>query len=95
VEQRAPLPGKNAQRKEACRLHGSGWLDGTNPFTQPTPLGGQYEWDNEAGLKSITLYNLTASVAEVTKLDAVIDDGNPSTGLFQYNGSEWHFLLEP
>ncbi|HET7535800.1 MAG TPA: prepilin-type N-terminal cleavage/methylation domain-containing protein [Candidatus Didemnitutus sp.] len=63
-------------------------------FTQPTPLGGQYEWDNEPGLKSITLYNLNASVAMVTKLDKMIDDGNPNTGNFQYNGSEWHYLLE-
>jgi prepilin-type N-terminal cleavage/methylation domain-containing protein len=65
-----------------------------NTFAQPTPLGGLYEWDNEVGLKSITLYNLTATVAQVTKLDAMIDDGNASTGNFQYNGSEWHFLLE-
>jgi len=63
-------------------------------FTQRTPLGGQYEWDNETGLKSITLYNLTSTVAEVTQLDEVIDDGNPRTGQFQYNGSEWHYLLE-
>jgi len=63
-------------------------------FAQPTPLGGQYEWDNEAGLKSITLYQLTATVAQVTKLDAMIDDGNATTGNFQYNGTEWHYLLE-
>jgi len=65
-----------------------------NTFRQRTPLGGQYEWDNEVGLKSITLYQLTATVATVTKLDQMIDDGNPSTGNFQYNGTEWHWLLE-
>jgi type II secretion system protein G len=65
-----------------------------NSFRQATPFGGRYEWDNESGLKSITLYQLTVSVAQVTKLDVLIDDGNPSTGNFRYNGTEWHYLLE-
>jgi type II secretory pathway pseudopilin PulG len=65
-----------------------------NTFTQPTPIGGLYEWDNEPGLKSITLYQTTATMAQITKIDALIDDGNPNTGNFQFNGSEWHYLLE-
>jgi type II secretion system protein G len=65
-----------------------------NSFAMPTPFGGQYEWDNEVGLKSITLYQLTGTVAQLRKLDELIDDGNPNTGNFQYNGTEWHWLLE-
>jgi prepilin-type N-terminal cleavage/methylation domain-containing protein len=64
-------------------------------WIQRTPIGGQWEWDNEPGLKSITLYQTTASMAQMTRIDALIDDGNPATGLFQFNGSEWHYLLEP
>ena len=64
-------------------------------FTRPTPIGGLYEWDNEPGLKSITLYQTTASMAQMRALDALIDDGDPATGNFQFNGTEWHYLLEP
>ena len=64
-------------------------------WTNPTPICGLYEWDNEPGLKSITLYQTTASMAQMRALDALIDDGNPTTGNFQYNGTEWHYLLEP
>ncbi len=63
-------------------------------WSRPTPIGGQYEWDNEPGLKSITLYQTTASMAQMRNIDKLIDDGDPATGFFQYNGSEWHYLLE-
>lgn len=63
-------------------------------WTKTTPIGGKYEWDNEPGLKSITLYQTTASMAQMRAIDKLIDDGDPATGFFQYNGSEWHYLLE-
>jgi type II secretory pathway pseudopilin PulG len=63
-------------------------------WSQATPIGGRYEWDNEPTLKSITLYQTTAPMTQMLAIDALIDDGNSATGNFRFNGTEWHFLLQ-
>jgi type II secretion system protein G len=63
----------------------------------PPAIGGLWEWDYEPAtpLISITLYQHRATLAQMTALDALIDDGNPATGQFRINGAEWNFRLEP
>jgi prepilin-type N-terminal cleavage/methylation domain-containing protein len=66
-------------------------------WNQPPAVGGLWEWDYEPAtpLVSITLYAHTASLAQMTAIDALIDDGNPATGNFRINGSEWNYRLAP
>jgi type IV pilus assembly protein PilA len=63
-------------------------------WSKPTPIGGLYEWDNEPALKSLTLYQTTAPMTQMLAIDALIDDGNSATGNLQFNGTEWHYLLQ-
>ena len=66
-------------------------------WNQPPAVGGLWEWDYEPAtpLVSITLYQHRATLAQMTALDRLIDDGNPSTGQFRINGAEWNFRLTP
>ena len=65
-------------------------------WNSPPAIGGLWEWDYEPPtLISITLYQHRATLAQMTALDAMIDDGNPNTGHFRVNGAEWNVRLEP
>lgn len=68
----------------------------SSAWTQPLPCGGQWEWDYEPStpLVAITLYNPSAPLVQMLALDRLIDDGNPTSGRFRRNGTEWNFLLE-
>jgi prepilin-type N-terminal cleavage/methylation domain-containing protein len=66
------------------------------PWTEPTVLGGQWDWDNGVfGFKAgVSLYEPTAPVAQLQKLDALIDDGNLSTGSFQARPDGYISIIE-
>ena len=51
----------------------------------PTPIGGEWNWDmNIAGFTAgISISNFTCDDAQLAEIDAMIDDGNLNTGLFQ------------
>lgn len=51
-----------------------------------TPLGGHWQWENSlasAGDVGICLVDFTCTDAQLTKLDAKMDDGNLTTGRFR------------
>ncbi len=50
-----------------------------------TPIGGEWNWDrNIAGFTAgISISNFTCDDAQLVEIDAMIDDGNLRTGLFQ------------
>jgi hypothetical protein len=53
-------------------------------WSAPTVVGGNWNWDNNVNgiTAAISVSGVTADGAEMTEIDAKIDDGNPSTGLF-------------
>lgn len=57
-------------------------------------VGGQWEWDGEVDVKMITSFAPTAPEGIFLRIDAELDDGDPDTGFFRRNGTEWNYILE-
>lgn len=60
-------------------------------------IGGRWNWDrNINGVSAgISTTNVTVDDAQMATIDAVIDDGNLSTGLFQKFSDRYTYILEP
>lgn len=60
-------------------------------------VGGRWNWDfNNNGITaSISCVNATVSDAQMTAIDAKIDDGDLSTGNFQKVNGRFLYILEP
>ena len=60
------------------------------PYTQPSPMGGNYGWSGPSG--RIVLQNTSATTSVMQKVDAILDDGDLSTGDFTMSGANcfWH-----
>ena len=54
-------------------------------WTSAPAVGGQFDWDlNQNGVyAALAIANPTATTAQLTALDKMIDDGNLSTGVFR------------
>ncbi|HLH56508.1 MAG TPA: hypothetical protein VKY92_23185 [Verrucomicrobiae bacterium] len=64
-------------------------------WLSPTVLGGAWDWDNWGYVKGVTVNGTPASVYQLTRLDAVIDDGNLDTGTFQRrDGTAYIYILD-
>ncbi len=68
-----------------------------NRWTNPTPAGGNYDWDNE-------VFGVTAAVSvadpnvpadTLAEIDRILDDGNTSTGRVRLRADGIMFILEP
>jgi prepilin-type N-terminal cleavage/methylation domain-containing protein len=66
------------------------------PWTQPTAIGGQWDWDNgQFGFKAgVSVYQPTASLNTMRKLDAIMDDGDLSTGSFRARAAGYISIIE-
>ncbi len=62
-----------------------------------TPLGGVWDWDyqQDGFTASISVYQFTATDAQLLDIDRTIDDGNLSTGLFRKISSKAVFIIQP
>lgn len=60
-------------------------------------VGGRWNWDlNGFGVTAaITTDNVTATDAQMALIDAQIDDGDLTSGLFQKNGGRFVYALAP
>ncbi len=60
-------------------------------------VGGRWNWDrNINGVSAgISTTNVTVSDEQMAAVDAVIDDGNLTTGLFQKFSGRFTYILEP
>jgi len=70
----------------------------TLDWTKPTPIGGNWDWDyNVFGFTAgVSVVNPSADVAQMTEIDAKIDDGDLSTGGFQNTASgRYTSIIEP
>lgn len=65
-------------------------------WTQPTTLGGQWDWDNsQFGFKAgVSVYRPTASSGQMLQLDKTIDDGNLFTGEFRSRSDGYIGIIE-
>jgi len=68
----------------------SAWTVGKNS------VGGRWNWDfNNSGFTaSISCVNVTVTDAQMTAIDAKIDDGDLTTGNFQKVGTRFMYILE-
>ena len=69
----------------------------TFDWTKPTPLGGNWDWDYKVFgfTAAVSVVGATASVQQMTEIDAKMDDGDLSTGQFQDKGSgRFSFIIE-
>jgi prepilin-type N-terminal cleavage/methylation domain-containing protein len=66
------------------------------PWTQRTVIGGQWDWDNaQFGCKAgVSVYQPTASLATMQKLDAIIDDGDVNNGSFRARSAGYIYIIE-
>ncbi len=64
--------------------------------TLKNSVGGRWNWDrnNYGGAAVISVANATASDAQMTAIDAQIDDGDLSTGNFQKVSNRFCYILE-
>ncbi|HUR56779.1 MAG TPA: prepilin-type N-terminal cleavage/methylation domain-containing protein [Opitutaceae bacterium] len=64
--------------------------------TQRKSVGGRWNWDRNLNgfAAAISVANVTASDAQMQLIDAKIDDGDLSTGLFQKAGGRFMYVLE-
>ena len=62
-----------------------------------TAVGGQWDWDfQQFGITAgISLYEPTASVAQMREIDQRIDDGDLSTGNFRARSQGYIYILQP
>ncbi|SRR5581483_976275 len=65
------------------------YLGPTLDWTQPTPIGGNWDWDsNVFGFSAgVSVIGSNASAAQVLSIDQKIDDGDLSAGHFQQTAS--------
>jgi prepilin-type N-terminal cleavage/methylation domain-containing protein len=63
----------------------STYFDDTLKWTSTTPIGGNWDWDKDVfGFKAaVSVVSPTASVQQLTEIDAAIDDGDLTSGRFQ------------
>jgi type IV pilus assembly protein PilA len=78
---------------------GAGWLK-KGVWQAKTPIGGRWNWDdNVSGLgfnAGISITSYTCTDAQLQEIDALIDDGDLTTGTFQKTGgSRVTLILEP
>jgi len=73
------------------------YFGATFDWTKPTPIGGNWDWDYKVFgfTAAVSVVGSTASVQQMTDIDAKMDDGDLSTGGFQDKGSgRYSYILE-
>lgn len=65
--------------------------------TSRNSVGGRWNWDRNINgfAAAISCVGVTASDAQMMEVDAKIDDGDLTTGLFQKAGGRFVYVLEP
>ncbi len=65
-------------------------------WDQPTAVGGQWDWDNGqfGATAGVSVYQPSASTEQMQRIDAIIDDGDLSTGTFRARASGYISIIE-
>ncbi len=69
---------------------------GTFPWTQPTPIGGKWNWDNNInGYKAgVAVTTVSADLTQMYDIDQMIDDGSLTIGQFRTRPSGYVYVIE-
>lgn len=73
------------------------YFDTSLNWTGRTPIGGNWDWDyNVFGfVAGVSVASPTASIEQITEIDARMDDGDLSTGQFQdKGGGRYSYIIE-
>jgi hypothetical protein len=58
-------------------------------------LGGRWNWDNNgSGLAGVATSGVTAPLSQLIEIDARIDDGDLTNGVFQQSGGKFIYYLQ-
>lgn len=65
-------------------------------WDQPTPIGGQWDWDNGTfGVRAgVSVYLPNRTAVEMREIDKQIDDGDLATGVFQQRTDGYIYIIE-
>jgi prepilin-type N-terminal cleavage/methylation domain-containing protein len=65
-------------------------------WTEDTPIGGQWDWDNgQFGSKAgVSVYQPTVLDKQMEEIDLLIDDGDLATGVFRKRSDGFIYILE-
>jgi type II secretory pathway pseudopilin PulG len=68
----------------------------SSDWTAKTPVGGHWNWDHGRNgiTAAISISGVTADEAQMTEIDAKIDDGDLSTGLFIKASDRYMYIIE-
>lgn len=67
---------------------------GIDWWDEETPLGGYWDWDNGYHYAySVSIHAPDRSEKQLKDFDALVDDGDLSTGSFRKRGNHYHFIL--
>ena len=66
------------------------------PWTEDTPIGGQWDWDYlQFGVRAgVSVYQPDVTVDRMRDIDAIIDDGDLSTGIFRARSDGYIRIIE-
>ena len=69
---------------------------GTLDWTQPTSLGGQWDWDYQVfGITAgVSVHNPVSDNTQLARIDATIDDGDLATGNFRTRAGGYISILQ-
>ena len=65
------------------------------PSEMKTPFDGVWRYKNMSGVVSVGSHKLsgTPDLDAMTRIDAILDDGNLTTGRFKSQGAAWFWML--
>ncbi len=64
-------------------------------WSDATPIGGFWDWDEGYRYAfSVSIHAPDRSLSQLEKFDALVDDGDLSTGKFRQHGSHYHYIIE-
>jgi len=73
-----------------------GYLPPPDRWNQVTPIGGTWAWalDTDGTKAALRINNFTLPLAQMTDLDALVDDGDTTTGELFINGASLIYAIE-
>jgi prepilin-type N-terminal cleavage/methylation domain-containing protein len=65
-------------------------------WDEPTAVGGSWDWDQGVFgvLAGVSVYQPSASAAQMQRIDAIIDDGDLATGVFRARSAGYILIIE-
>lgn len=87
-------PNPGVSQKADTAMHGVFSAFNIDWWDDKTDLGGQWSWFSSGkGSGSVVISGPRISEQQMTRLDALLDDGNLETGAFQRRAGRYHYII--